>query len=574
MYTRTLKPEIMATMLPKDFPADKLSQPRYKMVVDKDVMVTMRDGVRVAVDVYRPDAPGRFPSLYATSPFQKDLVDLPQWPAFHFRETNDMEWFVSRGYTYVNHDIRGTGKSVEGQYRFFSQEEQDDFYDVIEWTAAQPWCDGNVGMIGESYYAWSQWFAAATQPPHLMCIAPFDGGADMYRDINYHGGILAVGFPAIWYTSEMRGNHFLGPKPPASPDICRWDMPWEVIHHPRLDEFWKTRVSDLTKIQCPVFSIGILHKTGTHLRGNVRGYEEVNVPKKFMLCHGDFEGDEMAIFNSPELRLLLLRWYDHWLKGNDTGFMEEDPVRVFVRGKEVYRPEKEWPLARTDYRKLYLKSGPTGAVESLNDGALAWAEPEAEQSSTTYAYPDPDWSHFSGCGTAVMEDGILHPTKKILTFTSDPLPEDLEVIGSLVLVLYASSDQTETDFHVRLWDQHPDSEQVAGMPPKGRLLTHGRLKATHASTKDASLSKPHRPYYLHEQPQDIEPGKVDRYEIEIWATSCCFKQGHRLRVDLASYDSNALDFGGHFLGLRVGNDTIHHDKSHASHLLVPVIPEG
>src|SRR5664280_1012735 len=112
MYTRTLKPEIMATILDEDFPAEKLSQPTFKMVVDKDVMVTMRDGTRVAVDVYRPDAPGRFPALYASSPFQKDLVHLPQWPAFHFRETNDMEWFVSRGYAYVNHDVRGSGKSV------------------------------------------------------------------------------------------------------------------------------------------------------------------------------------------------------------------------------------------------------------------------------------------------------------------------------------------------------------------------------------------------------------------------------------------------------------------------------
>ena len=112
MFTKILKPEIMRTLLPDGFPADKLSQPEHKMVVEKDVFVTMRDGAKVAVDVFRPEAPGNYPVLYATSAYQKDLAYLPQTPAFHFRETNDIEWFVSRGYVYVHHDIRGSGKSV------------------------------------------------------------------------------------------------------------------------------------------------------------------------------------------------------------------------------------------------------------------------------------------------------------------------------------------------------------------------------------------------------------------------------------------------------------------------------
>jgi len=570
MFTKILKPEIMRTLLPEGFPADRLSQPRYEMVVEKDVFITMRDGTKVAADVFRPDAPGQFPSLYATSPYQKDLAHLPQWPIFHFRETNDIEWFVRRGYVYVHHDIRGSGKSVEGQWQFFSQEEQNDFYDVIEWTAEQPWCNGSVGMIGESYLAWVQWFAAATQPPHLKCIAPYDGGADMYRDVVYHGGIMALGFPANWYTAEIRANYRLG-KPGPDPDIGRWDMPWEVINRPLCNDFWKLRSADFSKIRCPVFSIGILHKVGIHLRGNVRGYEEVTTPKKLLLCHGDFEGDEMAIFSSDEVKLLLLRWYDHWLKGNDTGLMEEDPVTVFVRGREVYRPEKEWPLPRTEYRHLYLKPGPSGAVESLNDGGLSWDLPTDGESSTSYSYPDPDWSHFSGIGTAVMENGVPHPTKRILTFTSDPLSEDAEIIGSTVLVLYASSDQTDTDFFMRLTDQFPDGAQVPGMPPIGLMLTRGWLKASHAATRSEKLSKPHRPYYLHDEPQPIEPDKVYKFEIEVWATSCCFLKDHRIRVDLACYDTNAFDFGGHYYGLKMGTDTIYHDREHPSHIVLPVI---
>ena len=612
MYSKILKPEIMATMCPKDFPEDRLSKPLYKIVVERDVMVTMRDGVRVACDIFRPDAPGEFPALYAVSGYQKDLEHLPQWPVFHFRETNDIGWFVSRGYVYVHQDIRGTGKSVEGEFQFFSQEEQNDFYDVVEWIAAQPWCTGKVGSLGESLLAWVQWFTAAMQPPHLACIVPFDGGADMYRDVAFHGGNMALGFPANWWTAEIRANYRLGKHGPAD-SVGAWDLPWNVMHHPTCDDFWQVRIPDFSKIKVPVYSIGILHKVGIHLRGNIRGYEEIQAPKKLLLCHGDFEGDEMAIFNSREMKLLHLRWYDHWLKGNDTGFMEEDPVTVFVRNREVYQTEKEWPIARTDYRKLYLAPGPSGAVDSLNDGRLLWEPPTAEPAPapaprekaaftgeysdeppmtawsperiaaeetkadvtpawTTYDYPDPDWSHFSGLGTAVMENGIPNPVKKILTFATDPLEQDVDVIGNIVLNLWASTDQIDTDFFVRLVDQSPDQEQVPGMPPRALMLTRGWLKASHAATKDEAKSLSYRPYYRHDSPQPLEPGRLYEFAIEVWATSCCFPKGHRIRVDLACYDSNAFDFGGHYYGLKLGRDTIYHDKDHASHIVLPIIP--
>ena len=135
MFTEILIPEVMASMVPEGFASDKLSQPKYKVKVDKDVFIEMRDGVHVAVDVYRPDAEGKFPVLYASSPYQKDLYYLPAVPTFHMRETNKIEWFVERGYVYVNHDIRGCGKSVEGQWQWHSMPERWDHYDVIEWAA-------------------------------------------------------------------------------------------------------------------------------------------------------------------------------------------------------------------------------------------------------------------------------------------------------------------------------------------------------------------------------------------------------------------------------------------------------
>ena len=337
MYSKTLKPEIMRTMLPEGFPADKLSKPQYKMVVERDVWMTMRDGTQIACNIYRPDAPGAFPAIHAADSYQKDLDHLPLLPIFHMRETNDIEYFVSRGYVFVHSDSRGTGHSPTGQWDLFGQEMQNDLYDMIEWIAVQPWCDGKVGMLGESLLAWSQWFTAVQQPPHLTCILPWDAGADLYRDVAWHGGMMAVGFPTAWNMWEIRGHYRLGipdrfGTPAPNPEMGKWDLVWNVINHPTCDDFWKLRSPDWSKIQCPVFTVGALHKVGLHLRGVVRGYEEIKTPKKMMLIHGVMDGDEMAIYNSPEMQMLMLRWYDHWLKGNDTG-MHGRAARVDLRAR-------------------------------------------------------------------------------------------------------------------------------------------------------------------------------------------------------------------------------------------------
>ena len=243
--------------------------------------------------------------MHAADSYQKDMVDfVPTLPIFHCVEVNDIEWFVSRGYVFVHTDSRGTGHSPQGEWAFWSRKEQTDLYDMIEWIAAQDWCTGKVGMLGESLLAWVQWFAACQQPPHLACILPWDAGADMYRDVAWHGGMMSVGFPTAWHMWEIRGHYRLGIPArlgvePANPDMGRWDLVWNVMNHPTYDEFWKLRNPDFARIQVPVFTVGALHKVGLHLRGVVRGYEEVATPKKMMLIHGVMDGDEMAIETHP-----------------------------------------------------------------------------------------------------------------------------------------------------------------------------------------------------------------------------------------------------------------------------------
>jgi hypothetical protein len=353
----------------------------------------------------------------------------------------------------------------------------------------------------------------------------------------------------------------------------KWDMVYEVLQHPTYDQFWKKRSADFEKIKVPVYSIGMWHKIGLHLRGNLRGFEKLKVPKKLLVCYGEYVGDEMAIFNSLEMRLEMLRWYDHWLKDNDTGVMKEAPVKLFVRGSEDgYRTENEWPLKRTQYTKFYLQPGPVGAVRSLNDGGLSKSAPQLETNSFEFSYPDPEWSGWSGIGTAKFVNGLPNPAIKILTFSSEPLKEDLEVTGPISLVLYASSTEKDADIYVRLIDQEPDDQQVSGVPPRGKILTRGWLKASHRE-KDAKLSKPYQPFYTHKNPTPIEPGRIYQYEIEVWPTSNLFRKGHRIRLDLSNGDSPAFDFGGHHFGIKVGKDRIYHDKDHPSHLILPVIPK-
>jgi len=150
------------------------------MIDEKDIMVPMSDGVRVALRVYRPSGPGPFPTLYASSPYRYDNNELPATPLFLWRETGPIEWYVSQGYAYVHADVRGTGMS-EGEYALADRREQRDHYEVIDWIARQSWSSGKVGGIGQSYYCISQWFMAIQAHPALACIAAYDGGVDLYH---------------------------------------------------------------------------------------------------------------------------------------------------------------------------------------------------------------------------------------------------------------------------------------------------------------------------------------------------------------------------------------------------------
>ena len=544
---------------------------KHQMKVEKGITVTMRDGVRISLCVYRPDAAGRFPALFAASPYQYEMDEVPAYPLFLWRETGPVEWYVGQGYVYVHADVRGSGRS-EGEFEFMGRNEQQDYLELIAWIIGQGWSNGRVGGIGQSYYAMAQWLMATYNPPGLACIAPYDGLVDQYRGSNYHGGIYCS-YRSVWYTSLRADNqHRLAGRHGRPP--MRFDLVGAIIEHSLDDEFWRERSPywRLDKIKCPVLSIGHWGKMGLHLRGNILGYEEVTAPKKLVVtgARNTFEAHRMfdqVEFHEKEL----LPFYDLHLKGANNGFMEAEPVKVFVRGANIWRAEEEWPPRRATTVPYYLRKGPSGSVTSLNDGALSTEKPAAGEAVTSYTYPDWEWVN----GVAIIgPDGRVDPARRVLTFTSAPLEADLEVTGPIVLELYASSSAIDTQFIVKLTDQHPQdaAARAKGEQPAYTPVSKGWLKASHRE-KDLQRSTPTRPFYTHTNPQPITPGEIYQFDIEVLPISYVFKKGHRIRLELANGDSPATDgvFSHPYHPSLMGTDTIHHDGAHASCLLLPVI---
>jgi putative CocE/NonD family hydrolase len=536
-------------------------------IVEEELHVPMRDGVRIGLRIYRPAASGRFPALFAASPYQYRYDDHPAFPIFLWRETGPIRWYVERGYAYVHADVRGSGRS-EGVFRFLDKDEQQDACELIAWIARQDWSTGKVGGIGQSYFGFSQWLMATHRPPNLACIAPYDALVDPYRCSGFHGGIYCS-YRTWWYT-QLRAETLHRAAGDPSGRALDYDLGKALTEHQLYDEWWRERTAyeRLDEITIPVFSIGHWGKLGLHLRGNILGYERVAGPKKLLVTGARNAVEAHHLFDTVEFHEAeLLPFYDHYLKGLDNGFPGRAPVRLFIRGEQRVRDECEWPLARAEYVPFFLREGRSGSVQSLNDGRLAPEAPTEPRSSTSYAYPDEQWV----LGVAAMSDAGPDPVRRVLTFTTDALDRDVEVTGPIVLNLYAASDQPDTDFFVKLSDQEPQAQ--AGTQPRSSIVSKGWLKASHRR-KDVARSTRHRPFYAHDDPCPLTPGEVYLFEIEVLPAAYVFRKGHRIRVELANGDSSVTDsIHVHpYPPYKVGTDTIHHDAARPSHILLPIIP--
>jgi putative CocE/NonD family hydrolase len=536
------------------------------------VAIQMSDGVKVSVRIYLPDGEGPFPTLFAASPYRYDNDDVPPTMVFFWHEVGPIHWYVERGYAYVHLDVRGSGRS-EGEYGFFNRRERRDLHETIEWIAAQSWSNGKIGGIGQSYYSAAQWCMAAERPPHLTCIAPYDGHMDFYRGWIYPGGIQGY-FAQVWWNGSVRvANQF--PANGQQPRDIPYDFVRDIMQHPVVDEFWEDRSLDaqLAEVTIPVYSIGVWVKRDLHLAGNIRGYHLVKGPKKLKISGVPTLPQALAEFASKTFHeKILAPFYDHYLKGQDTDYLGRPPVAYHLGGANVEREDTQWPPVDARAQSLYLHSGPSGSLTSINDGRLA-TSPAKGDPPTSYFYPDAEWAIGPVALTRKGPDAV----RRVVTFTSPPLREDLTLAGAPVLILHVSSTRTDANVIAKLSVQQPQSaeERRADVQPAATVLAKAWLRASQRAL-DPSKSMHGAPYVAHGKRDPLVPGKIYELTIEFTALAYRFPAGTRIRLELCCADSTVTDlqFNHIFTPDMVGTDTFHHNPDFPSRLILPVLEGG
>jgi putative CocE/NonD family hydrolase len=579
-----------------------LSQPRYRIVVERNLAAQMRDGITLYADIHRPEAAGKFPVILLRVPYDKTAAT----------PMNYVEYFVPRGYVVVVQDTRGRYTS-EGEYYPLIHEAEDG-YDTVEWAATLPWAEGKVGTAGQSYHGATQNLLPHTCPPHLVCQVPISASANFHDSWVYHtGGVFEFGWQ-VAYTIFMARNTAermqLGPTYLAKLDeyvapgvnfaqplrdewyrhlpLRDWadwlkdTAPYlaDYLAHPHDGPYWEpvNLYKHHQNIRTPMYHIGSWYdvfQEGTlgNFTGIVRrGRPQARTTQKLLMGPwghllpyavpttggtGEIDfGPDAAI----DVHAVELRWFDHWLKGNDTGLMREPPIKIFVMGENVWREEQEWPLARTQYTRYYF--GSQGAANSLHGNGRLSLDPPAQESPDTFVYDPHDPVPTRGGNALVIPMGVydqrpVEERRDVLCYTSEPLAEALEITGPILVKLYAASSALDTDFTAKLAAVRPDGY--------AQNLADGIIRARYRESRA--------------NPSPITPGVVYEYTIDLWSTSVVLQAGYRLRVDIASANFPRFDRNpntGHPLfddaELNPATQTIFHDASHPSHLVLPVIP--
>ncbi len=534
----------------------------YEVIVERNVTARMRDGVTLRADIYRPKAEGKFPVLLVRTPYDKT------------DESSFGMKGAARGYVVVEQDVRGRFAS-EGEWYTFKNESQDG-YDTVEWAAALPYSNGKVGMFGGSYVGATQYLAAIAKPPHLAGICPTVTASNYHDGWTYQGGAFEQWFNESWSTglamntmrrrAEENGDALGGTKtlpltnyavlePPSAIGIAPYFKDW--LAHPSFDAYWKQwSIEDhYSQIQVPVLDAS---KHGQRLVVYVGGHAGGSASRWV----GGMDFGEKLPIDQDEMTL---RWYDWLLKGQANGLEREKPVKIFVMGKNEWRDEEDWPLARAKSTKYYLHSAGGGANGLAGNGTLSTTAP-GEEKPDQYVYDPSDATPTIGgplcCGA--LPTGIGPQDQRpaetradVLVFTAPAFAQDTEVTGPVTLDLYVSSSAVDTDFTGMLVDVWPNAF--------AQNLTSGILRMRYRNSQ--------------EKAELANPGETYHVTVDLWATSNVFLAGHKLRLEVSSsnfprFDRNLNTGEIQARGTRMikATNVIYHDKAHPSALILPVVP--
>lgn len=565
-----------------------LSKPIHNLRIEKDRPIVMKDDVRLYCDVYRPDDKGKYPVLVGFSPFGKtaqaagrkrDPIQLGKFMYEQGIEIGGIDYFVSRGYIVVVVNPRGILNSEGICTGVLSIQDQADCCEVIRW-AGHYLSDGNVGMIGCGYAGKIQPLVASMNPPYLKAIMPVDVIDDLYLDC-YPGGILSdINYPLCSYIPhtntvseaelenskedllkmlneakkqpEIATNSYyyrgLDSYPPRH---YTWNI--DVMLHPFKSEWWDRRSFGDRNLTVPTYIVGLYYEYGHSAISAYDIYNKLNknTPKKLMMI------DPATARTSPYEKPVpeQLRWYDHWLKGIDSGIMDEPPLKLLVMGKNRYRYETQWPCEGTIYKKMYLRKGNllSEAPESLSEVA-----------------PD-TIRHIPPTRLSQMPEDV-----PALVYTSRTFTVDTEICGPITACLYTSIDIDDAHLAVKLWDK--DSESGYRI-----LLSTGYLKCSRRKLSEES--KKHRPKNTHTSEEPIIPGKIYEYIFEMAPVDNMYKKGHQAEIEFKTMDQQYFDFnelaslprlytsgrvaGPHPLS-KEANFSVYMDSNHASWIELPV----
>ncbi|MBL7224333.1 MAG: CocE/NonD family hydrolase [Candidatus Brocadiae bacterium] len=544
-------------------------------IVDQDVMVAMRDGVRLATDVVRPKGDGRYPVVLLRTPYHKSLGP---------------GGMVRRGYAFVAQDVRGRYGSEGDFYPF--KHDLDDAFDTIAWIARQPWCDGNVGMMGGSYVGFTQLAAAMTAPPSLRCIAPTVPPSDFDHRTLFYGGALRMELAQGWLLGQAWRSQRVARNEVPADELQRHRQAGEFrqwCRHFPLRDPGPIAVGGPSYVQCWADMVASWGKPGAwkHTSAAQRP-EAITVPVlitagfydifaqeniELLLALRQRGGSELTRQHShliigpwvhgvgraagdvdfPEahaaLRGLGQKWQARWLKGEKNGVDDWPPIHAFVMGQGRWLATDTWPPKQSKPTRLHLAAG-----------TLALQPPKGGAPSSTFTYDPDDPVPTTGGTNLILPKGIrdhraIAERPDVLSFATGPLERDVVVVGRLRAHLCVSSSAPDTDFTAMLLDVRPDG--------------------TRANVQDGIVRLRYRDG--RDKPQPVKPGKVVEVGIDLWSTAYTFKAGHRIALHVSS--SNFPRFDRHLnvagppadwtKGQKATN-TVHHDADHDSYVELPV----
>lgn len=546
-----------------------------------DVRIPMRDGVELSADMWMPAKPGKYPVILIRTPYLKTMKEIDP--------TGRGEFFTQADYIFMVQDVRGRGDS-DGIFNFFFQEGKDG-YDTIEWIAKQPWCNGKVGMMGVSYLATVQWLAARERPPHLCCIVPTAPGGKIWDEIGYIGGAFAGGHAILWLNDTSgkisQGLNarkvdwmtlLLQHRPLKTMDEALgrpMRLYQEFLQHSTLDDYWKRlvfTVEDFRQLDLPALTItglfdvdqigSLYYWSGMRQFSPARDKQYLligpwNHQQTFMggqekLGEMEFTKESIVDFNA-----LHRAFFDCYLKGEAANF-DFPRARVYVSGSNTWREFKEYPPAQAVKKKLYFHG--KGKANSLKgDGKLSWQAPRQEKPDQYIFDPKKpvafDFKNLNACNRIEIEK-----RQDVLVYTSGVLKKPLEVIGSVHVVLYASSDAPDTDFAASIVDVFPDGRAVS-IGPWSSGIKRARFRNGY------------------EKEELLTPGKTEKYKINLWDICHTFLPGHRIRIEIhhslfpfVTTNQNTGNPIATDTEWKIAHQTVYHDKKRPSHVVLPIMP--